>query len=189
MMKKLLSVLLVGMTLAVANGVDASGYDVMKEIQAVNKKIKIKESVSQNMAGAYTKTRTMYIYKNGKGWVDCELILGNGIRNSAFLVIYYTGPSWYFWDYVVVGDGYTARKLIPDDRPTHRIITGRLVEESFLVELTEEDLEFMRNAKVLRVVSSSKGSYTDLNCNTYRKNRLPFNTAVDYALKFVKEIG
>lgn len=158
---------------------------VMEDINAANPKITITAKKTLDIVGNETVDKEMDIYRNKKCPIKfkIKLLESSGMKAVLFSFIY-IGKQWIFMDYVHVGDGQELLKLMPGMPP--RRSPGSYVSEILMVAPTIEELEFMKNAKVIRAVSDTRGSQlVEFKLNP--KDSLEYYQAIDYALRFLKE--
>lgn len=158
---------------------------VIEDIKAAYPKIELNLKEKQNDVGAVEAIKQMTIYRPDTGMVKMDMKLAdiNGLKLVCF-EFKYKGSSWLFLKNVSVGNGTEKITLSQQAEPDRDVIGSSVYEKLFIIA-TPDELEFMKNAKLVRV-HSNKG-YVDIKIDTTKKNHVPFFEAIDYAIKFLEE--
>lgn len=156
--------------------------NVMDNVRALNPNISSK--VKSNDDG--TTTTMMNVYETTG--LDCYLRLGlyqRGDRKTVDLKLYRQAAKWAFYNGIdVYGAGRTL-KLRPKVIPK-RVSDKEGIVEYFWVSLTEEQLEFMKSAAVITVLSE-KGMNYNVDFRKVEKASLNYMDALDMCQKFLRE--
>ena len=159
---------------------------VMEDVQKLYPKIKIEETTILNEVGAEVKKKSMTIHKEDIFGLNLDIrLLTLGEENIVCFDYHYSGGKWRFLNKASVGNGKELIVLEPAAQPTRKVISARTVYEYLMMKPSVDQLQFMKNTKVMRVHSDRESFMVEI--NRTKKHHVPYFEALDYAIKFLNE--
>lgn len=165
---------------------DIAFAGIIEEIQAKYPKLKVSEKININDVGRelHCKELSIHVTKGDvRFWIKLESINGEKFVTST---VKYWGKDWIFFDSMKIGNGVTLIEKKPIIKPDRVVLGPNRVWEVLTFHLTRDDLEFMKNTKIIRIFSSSKGYFT-LNYKDHGFDSMPYFEAIDTAIRYLDE--
>lgn len=159
----------------------------LEDIAATYPKLKIKSYEYVNDSGKTISVKYLDVFKGSTDGNSVRIRLKDTDGSKEVLLIAERfGSDWLFIQNVFIGDGENSIKLSPhNDLSKEREVFGIFVHERFINILNQSDIDFMKNATIMRI--HGEKYYISIPVNFKNDKKISLQKAMEIADEFLDD--